>query len=146
MKLNHILTTALAFGLLASQSLAVDPAMCGAPSAAAPASAPTKEKSSVQRNAEELVSQLAPEQQSELLILLNEASEEGLLEIKGIAASKANAIIQARPIQSLSGLVDVKGIGVTTLARILSHDPAETSSKSSSEEPMVSEATDKEPS
>jgi len=98
--------------------------MCGNPALVPAAEAPVaKGKSAVQRSAEELVAQLAPDRQSDLLILLNEATPERLLSINGIATTRAAAIIKARPISSLADLVSVKGIGVTTLNRILAHDP-----------------------
>ena len=111
---------------LASGLYAGDPAMCGAAGTAKAtpihADQPSGGKSSVQRSAEEFAAQLAPERQSDLLILLNEADEARLLTIDGIAATRVAAIIAARPIGSLSELVAIKGIGLTTFKRILAHD------------------------
>jgi DNA uptake protein ComE-like DNA-binding protein len=123
MKMKHILTLTLSMGLFGVNLLAGDAAMCGGASPASNGTVQPKGKSAVQRSAEELVARVAPERQSDLLILLNEATEDGLLKINGVAATKAAAIVKARPIGSLSDLVEVKGIGVTTLARILSYDP-----------------------
>ena len=129
MKLIHIKTAIaiLGFSLNAysgDRTMCGAPAMCGTPAIAPGVQASVaKGKSAVERSAEEMVAQLAPERQSDLLILLNEATQERLLAINGIAATRAAAIIKARPISSLADLVSVKGIGVTTLTRILSHDP-----------------------
>jgi DNA uptake protein ComE-like DNA-binding protein len=123
MKLNHTLLTVVSLALASASLHAGAPAMCGTVPGAAEVADAAKSKSAVQRSAEEMVAQLAPERQSDLLILLNEATQERLLTISGIAATRATAIINARPITSLSELVGVKGIGVTTLSRILAFDP-----------------------
>lgn len=121
------LHSALAVLGLAITTQAAEPVMCGKPASADAFSVnglpATSGKSAVQRTAEEMVAQLPPERQSDLLILLNEASEDRLLAIAGIAKTRATAIVLARPISSLSDLVGVKGIGVSTLSRILAHDP-----------------------
>jgi DNA uptake protein ComE-like DNA-binding protein len=122
-KLNHLLMTTLTLVLASATLHAGAPAMCGTVPGASVNADAAKGKSAVQRSAEEMVAQLAPERQSDLLILLNEATQERLLTISGIAATRATAIINARPITSLSELVGVKGIGVTTLSRILAFDP-----------------------
>ncbi|RFC47626.1 MAG: DNA uptake protein ComE [Verrucomicrobia bacterium] len=104
-----------------------DPAMCGGtrPGGKSHEAQPAVEsKSSVQRSAEEVVAQVAPERQSDILILLNEATEDRLLKIDGIATTRASAIIAARPIGAITDLVGIKGIGLTTLKRILDHDPS----------------------
>jgi DNA uptake protein ComE-like DNA-binding protein len=128
---------------LASGLYAGDPAMCGAPAGAKTSSGtsahPSDGKSSVQRSAEECAAQLAPERQSDLLILLNEANEARLLTIDGVASTRAAAIMAARPIGSLTDLVGIKGIGLTTFKRILAHDPAAIES-ASVEAPPGSEA------
>lgn len=127
MKSSSILTL-VTLSLLAHGLHAADPAMCGGsrhslPDGNSPAPA-AQGKSAVQRSAEEVVAQLAPERQSDLLILLNEATEDRLLQIDGIASTRAAAIVAARPIGSITELIEVKGIGLTTLKRILAHNPA----------------------
>lgn len=123
MKLNHILTAVALLTALGTNLIAGAPAMCGAAPTSGENPAPPVGKSSVQKSADALVAQLAPERQSDLLILLNEATEDRLVAIKGIAPTRAAAIIHARPISSLSELVGLKGIGLTTLSRILAYDP-----------------------
>jgi DNA uptake protein ComE-like DNA-binding protein len=130
---TNILASSLAalLALAASPALAQEamdgprPAMAAASpdSSAAPKGAPASPKAVLRRNAEEMVLRVAPERQSELLMLLNEADEERLLSLQGIAKGRAAAILDARPFSALGELVEVKGIGLATFARILAADP-----------------------
>ncbi|HQZ28518.1 MAG TPA: helix-hairpin-helix domain-containing protein, partial [Verrucomicrobiales bacterium] len=79
--------------------------------------------------------QLTPSEENKLLTLLNQGSDKELLEIDGIAATRAKAIAKARPFQNLHEIILVPGVGNTTFRNILAYgkkmkDPASPPTKS----------------
>lgn len=52
---------------------------------------------------------------------INRAGKEALTAVKGVSASLAKAITQARPFSNVDALLAVKGLGAKTLRRILQH-------------------------
>lgn len=56
---------------------------------------------------------------SEEQININFASQKNLEELHGIGEVKAQAIVDARPFDSVDDLIDVKGIGEVTLSNII---------------------------
>ena len=78
---------------------------------------PKKERT----RAQEAVTQLTEVQRSKLLALLNGGTQEEIAEIKGIAKTKSQSIIEARPYKTVEEVVTVKGIGVATFSNLVSH-------------------------
>jgi len=66
-------------------------------------------------------SDLTPTQEDKLLALLNTGTSEDLTAISGIAATRADAIVGARPFQKVHEVILVPGVGEATFERILKH-------------------------
>ena len=81
------------------------------------ASASAKETS----DAEAAVAQIPPQHRASLLALLNGGTPDDLMKIRGIAESRARAIISSRPIFELEELVELRGFGLATLAQVLAY-------------------------
>lgn len=64
---------------------------------------------------------LTPTQQDKLLALLNEGTAVELAAISGIAATRAGAIVGARPFQKVHEVILVPGVGEATFDRIIKH-------------------------
>ena len=64
---------------------------------------------------------LTPTQQDKLLALLNEGTAVELAAISGIAATRAGAIVGARPFQKVHEVILVPGVGEATFDRIIRH-------------------------
>jgi DNA uptake protein ComE-like DNA-binding protein len=64
---------------------------------------------------------LTPSEEDKLLTLLNKGSDEELLEIDGIAATRAKAIASARPFQNVHEVILVPGVGDATFRNILAY-------------------------
>jgi hypothetical protein len=64
---------------------------------------------------------LTPTQEDKLLILLNEGTVEDLDAIPGIAATRADSIVSARPYASIHEIILVEGVGNATFEKILAH-------------------------
>lgn len=64
---------------------------------------------------------LTPAQQDKLLALLNEGTAVELAAISGIAATRAGAIVGARPFQKVHEVFLVPGVGEATFDRIIKH-------------------------
>lgn len=62
-----------------------------------------------------------PQARVSLLTLLNRGSEADLMEINGIAESKARVIIRSRPIFELDELFLLRGFGPRTVSKVLAH-------------------------
>jgi len=78
---------------------------------------------------------LTPTQEDKLLGLLNQGTTGDLTAISGIAATRAEAIVSARPFQNVHEIMLVPGVGDATFERILQHgktltQPAAKSAKS----------------
>jgi DNA uptake protein ComE-like DNA-binding protein len=78
---------------------------------------------------------LTPTQEDKLLALLNRGTAVELTAISGIAATRAEAIVGARPFQKVHEVMLVPGVGDATFKSILEHgktltQPAAKSSKS----------------
>jgi len=76
--------------------------------------------------------ELTPTQEDKLLALLNTGNTGDLTAISGIAATRAEAIVGARPFQNLHEVILVPGVGDATFDRILKHGKTltQTSAKS----------------
>lgn len=73
---------------------------------------------------------LSPAQAKRLLAWLNESSVEALEAIPGVARSRAECLVQARPFAELDQVFQVAGIGASTYAKLLRHGQSlETSPK-----------------
>lgn len=79
---------------------------------AASSKAPAKEKAE---------NPLTPAQEDKLLVLLNEGTVEELDAIPGVAATRADSIISARPFASVHEIILVEGVGSATFEKILAH-------------------------
>lgn len=86
-------------------------ATAGSRPAASP-KAPAKEKAE---------NPLTPAQEDKLLVLLNEGTVEELDAIPGVAATRADSIISARPFASVHEIILVEGVGSATFEKILAH-------------------------
>ncbi len=64
---------------------------------------------------------LSSTEEAEVLTLLNEGSEEELASIRGIALTRAEAIVNARPYYSVYEVILVSGVGDVTFERIIEH-------------------------
>jgi competence protein ComEA len=64
---------------------------------------------------------LTPAQKTKLLTLLNQGDAEALQSLPGIGATRAAAIMKARPVLEPVDLVRVEGIGEETLVEIVAH-------------------------
>jgi DNA uptake protein ComE-like DNA-binding protein len=64
---------------------------------------------------------LTPTQEDKLLALLNEGTVEDLDAIPGIAATRADSIVSARPYASIHEIILVEGVGNATFEKILAH-------------------------
>jgi DNA uptake protein ComE-like DNA-binding protein len=64
---------------------------------------------------------LTPTQEDKLLMLLNEGTVEDLDAIPGIAATRADSIVSARPYASIHEIILVEGVGNATFEKILAH-------------------------
>lgn len=64
---------------------------------------------------------LTPTQEDKLLGLLNRGSAEELTAISGISATRAQAIVSARPFQKVHDVIRVPGVGDATFSRIVKH-------------------------
>lgn len=75
---------------------------------------------------------LTPSQEDKLLILLNKGSKDELYAINGIAATRADSIISARPFKKVHEIILVPGVGNATFERIIEHGKtlAQTGAKS----------------
>ena len=62
---------------------------------------------------------LTPTQEDKLLALLNEGTVEDLDAIPGIAATRADSIVSARPYASVHEIILVEGVGNATFEKIL---------------------------
>jgi DNA uptake protein ComE-like DNA-binding protein len=62
---------------------------------------------------------LTPTQEDKLLALLNEGTVEDLDAIPGIAATRADSIVSARPYASIHEIILVEGVGNATFEKIL---------------------------
>lgn len=73
---------------------------------------------------------LTPRQEDKLLDLLNRGTARDLTGINGIATTRAEAIIKARPFQKIQEITRVPGVGKATFSRILEYGKSLTASKS----------------
>jgi DNA uptake protein ComE-like DNA-binding protein len=64
---------------------------------------------------------LTPAQEDKLLALLNEGTLEELDAIPGVASTRADSIISARPYASVHEIILVEGVGNATFEKILAH-------------------------
>ncbi len=62
---------------------------------------------------------LTPTQEDKLLAILNEGTVEDLDAIPGIAATRADSIVSARPYASIHEIILVEGVGNATFEKIL---------------------------
>lgn len=76
---------------------------------------------------------LTSAQKTKLLTLLNQGNAEALQSLPGIGATRAAAIMKARPILEPVDLVQVEGIGEQTLVDITAHVQAGFPSKAKDE-------------
>lgn len=75
---------------------------------------------------------LTPTQEDKLLALLNRGTAEELTAISGIATTRAESIVSARPFQNLHEVILVPGVGDATFERILDHGKTLTQSAAKS--------------
>jgi DNA uptake protein ComE-like DNA-binding protein len=115
-------------GSAISKSASVKPRSKGA--TAAPAGDPKTEKP-VAKNP------LTPAQEDKLLVLLNDGTLEELDAIPGVASTRADSIISARPYASVHEIILVEGVGNATFEKILAHG------KTLNQRPVVAEANRK---
>jgi len=64
---------------------------------------------------------LTPSQEDKLLTLLNKGTKDELDAINGIAATRAESIISARPFNKVHEIILVPGVGNATFERIMEH-------------------------
>ncbi len=64
---------------------------------------------------------LTPSQEDKLLTLLNKGTKDELDAINGIAATRAELIISARPFNKVHEIILVPGVGNATFERIMEH-------------------------
>jgi hypothetical protein len=64
---------------------------------------------------------LTPTQEEKLLTLLNRGTNQDLAAISGVAAVRADAIVEARPFRKVHDVILVPGVGEVTFERILNH-------------------------
>ncbi len=144
MKKSHFITATLIFSTLTLTS--VDAAKRTMPSSSALSKTSTAKSTGTKRNskaakastskkktsaaesqtsnkksADKQVAGLTSAQQSKLLNLLNEGTGKELNAINGVAKTRSEAIVKARPYKEIGELILVKGIGKTTFAGILDH-------------------------
>jgi DNA uptake protein ComE-like DNA-binding protein len=62
---------------------------------------------------------LTPSQEDRLLTLLNEGTVEDLDAIPGIAATRADSIVSARPYASIHEIILIEGVGNATFEKVL---------------------------
>ncbi len=121
-------TTAKPEGSATSKSASAKPRSKGA--SAAPAGEKATEKP-VAKNP------LTPAQEDKLLVLLNEGTLEELDAIPGVASTRADSIISARPFASVHEIILVEGVGNATFEKILAHG------KTLTQRPVVAETNRK---
>ena len=83
------------------------------------------------------VGKLTPAQEDKLLVLLNEGTMEELDAIPGVASTRADSIISARPYASVHEIILVEGVGNATFEKILAHG------KTLTQHPVVAETNRK---
>ena len=76
--------------------------------------------------------ELTPSQLDKVLALLNQGSKEELAAIKGVAGTRLESIVSARPFKTVDDLILVPGVGDVTVDRIIEHGikPGQSSTKS----------------
>ena len=67
------------------------------------------------------VADLTPSQVDKVLALLNQGTKEELAAIKGVAGTRAESIVSARPFKSVDDLILVPGVGDVTVDRIVEY-------------------------
>lgn len=83
----------------------------------APKAKPKKPSATV----EAMVKTLTPQQQGQLLSLLNKGDKQALLDIPGVGETRAAAILKGRPYENAASVMRVEGVGEGTFAKIVSH-------------------------
>ncbi len=121
-------TTAKSEGSATSKSASANPRSKGA------SSAPAGEKATEKPVAK---NPLTPAQEDKLLVLLNEGTLEELDAIPGVASTRADSIISARPYASVHEIILVEGVGNATFEKILAHG------KTLTQRPVVAETNRK---
>ncbi len=89
-------------------------------------------KTKLESEAERIAARLTPSQKAKLLSLLNSAETEALLGIDGVGKSRCAAIEKARPIESIEGLREIKGLGLKTFEDLVDHGRSLSGSSSKS--------------
>ena len=93
----------------------------------APATTPGGETSKTAASAKaatapvKAVANLTPSQVDKVLALLNQGTKEELAAIKGVAGTRAESIVSARPFKSVDDLILVPGVGDVTVNRIVEY-------------------------
>ena len=82
---------------------------------------PANRSAAPNRSAKTEEPSLTPTQEDKLLMLLNEGTVEDLDAIPGIAATRADSIVSARPYASIHEIILVEGVGNATFEKILAH-------------------------
>jgi len=80
-----------------------------------------KKISKLEGEAKKIAAVLTPSQRTKLLAMLNSVEAKELTQIKGVGDSRSAAITRARPIESIEGIRDIKGVGIKTLGNIVDH-------------------------
>ena len=117
---NTILTSLLALTAAVSGTTAI-----AAPEPAEETSPKPKSKPTV---AEQALADLSTSQRTKLLDLVNEGSVGELVAVRGIGKARAEALVKARPFETLDEVARVKGIGARVFVSLLEHRPSEKAS------------------
>ena len=78
----------------------------------------------IKAEAEKIAKELTPTQKTKLMEIINKGDEAALIALPGIGATRAAAIQKARPIAQPADLVDLEGIGLSTLSGFVAHAKA----------------------
>lgn len=122
-------------------SLLVMPVMAAEPQAKKGSPAPAQKPDKPSGRSQVAAKSLTPAQKTRLLTLLNRGDTEAIQSLPGIGATRASAIMKARPILEPVDLVQVEGIGEETLVDIVAHVQAGFPSKAKND--AKSKATSK---
>ena len=84
----------------------------------------TEAKPKTGSTTEALGADLSSSQRSKLMEILNKGDEAALTSLPGVGATRAKAIVKARPLKDLAALQSVDGMGEATVSDIVAHAKA----------------------